>query len=408
MTESLAARALPWWRGPALVITCGAVILLLSIGTRATFGLFLDDISGSMGWGREVFAFAIAVQNIFWGLAQPFTGAIADRYGAARTIIVSGLLYAVGMYLMQASTTPLEITLTGGFLIGLAIAGSSFSVVLAAVARAFPPERRSLAFGICTAIASLGQFTLLPLGQGFITAYGWQTAVLLLGVLTLLIVPLALPLAGRSEGAGGDSAASWRIALGEAMRHRGYWLLTGGYFVCGFHVTFIGTHLPTYLRDSGLSAGTAAWALAIVGLFNVIGSFAAGMLGGRYRKPYILSAIYFGRAVVIAVYVLTPLSVASTFIFAAVMGLLWLSTVPVTTAVVGQIFGVRYLGMLAGIVFFSHQVGSFLGAWLGGLLFDETGSYQIVWWLSVVLGLAAGLINLPIDDRALRRAPAAA
>ncbi len=408
MTDTMAKAAAPWWRIPTIVVLAGALILLLSIGTRATFGIFLDDISTSMSWGREVFALAIAVQNIVWGLAQPFTGAIADRYGATRTIVVSGLLYAAGMYLMQASSTPLEITLTGGFMIGLAIAGSSFSVVLAAVARAFPPERRTIAFGICTAIASLGQFTLLPIGQGFITAYGWQTAILLLGALTLLIVPLALPLAGRSAGADSGSAASWRLALGEAMRHRGYWLLTAGYFVCGFHVTFIGTHLPTYLRDKGLDADTAAWALGIVGLFNVIGSFAAGVLGSRFRKPHLLAAIYFGRAVIITLYIMLPISVASTFVFAAVMGLLWLSTVPVTTAVVAQIFGVRYLGMLAGIVFFSHQVGSFLGAWLGGLLFDQTGSYAIVWWLSVALGLAAALINLPIDDRVLRRAPASA
>jgi len=408
MSATTQTRTTLWWRLPALVLVCGAAILLLSIGTRATFGIFLDDISVSMGWGREVFALAIAVQNIIWGLAQPFTGALADRYGAARTLVVSGLLYALGMYLMQASTTPLEITLTGGFLIGVAIAGTSFSVVLAAVARAYPPERRSFAFGVCTAIASLGQFSLVPLGQGFISAYGWQVAILLLGALTLLIVPLAMPLAGRSTGPGTDSAASWRLALGEAMRHRGYWLLTAGYFVCGFHVTFIGTHLPTYLRDSGMSATIAAWALAVVGLFNVLGSLAAGILGGRMHKPYLLAAIYFGRAVVISVYILLPISLASTFVFAALMGLFWLSTVPVTTAVVGQIFGVRYLGMLAGIVFFSHQVGAFLGAWLGGLLFDWTGSYGVVWWLSVALGLFAALINLPIDDRALRRAPASA
>lgn len=406
MTDTLAVPG-GRWRLAALVVLCGAFILFLAIGTRATMGLFVVDISASLGWGREVFALAIAVQNLVWGLAQPFTGAIADRYGAARTLAVAGLVYAAGMYLMQASTSPLEMTLTAGFLVGVAVAASSFSVVLSAVARVVPPERRSLAFGICTGIASAGQLVLLPVGQAFIDAYGWQVAVLLLGALTLLIVPLAVPLAGRSVGAESGSAASWTAALGEAFRHRGYWLLTGGYFVCGFHVTFIGLHLPPYLLDAGLTRENGAFALGIVGLFNILGSVLAGYLGGRYHKPYLLAAIYFGRAVVICGYILLPLSVASTYVFAALMGLLWLSTVPVTTAVVGQIFGVRYLGMLAGIVFFSHQIGAFLGAWLGGLLYDQTGSYAVVWWLSVALGLAAALINLPIDDRALRRAPAA-
>ena len=395
------------WRTPAIVVGVGCLIALISFGTRSGFGLFLTPMSTEFGWGREVFALAIAIQNLLWGLGQPFAGAIADRYGAGRVLAGGGLLYAAGLVLMSGASSPLELNLTAGLLIGIGLSGASFSIVLAAFGRMVDEKNRSWAFGLGTAAGSLGQFLMVPLGQAFLSAYGWQIALVLLGGCALLVVPLSTVLAGAPARIAGRQQ-SFGEALREAGGHSGFVLLTSGFFVCGFHVAFIQVHLPPYLVDLGLSPALGAWAIATVGLFNVVGAYASGVLGGRYSKKYLLSAIYLARAVVIAVFVLLPPSPTSVLVFSAAMGLLWLSTVPLTSGLVAQIFGTRYMAMLFGVVFFSHQVGAFIGVWLGGRLYDSTGSYEIVWWTSVVLGVAAAALHWPIDERSLVRAPAEA
>ncbi|MBL28109.1 MAG: MFS transporter [Rhodospirillaceae bacterium] len=390
--------------GVVWVIVAGCLVALLGLGTRSGFGLFLAPMSADLGWDRETFALAIAIQNLLWGLGQPFAGAIADRYGSGRVIAIGGLLFAAGIALMSQATTPTTLFLSTGVLVGLGLAGASFSIVLAGVARAVPEDRRSWAFGVITAAGSLGQFMIAPLGQAFIAAYGWSTALLLIAVLTLSIIPLARALTGRSGPSGADvDRQTVGQALREASCHSGYRFLTAGFFVCGFHVTFIQTHMPAYVTDLGLAASVGAWALALVGLFNVAGSYMSGVLGGRYSKKYLLSSLYFARAIAIAVFVSVPASEASVLIFSAVMGLLWLSTVPLTSGLVAQIFGPRYVGTLFGIVFLSHQLGAFLGVWLGGRVYDVTGSYEIVWWISVGLGIAAAILHWPIDERRLTR-----
>lgn len=396
------------WRTPLLVIIVGCTIALLNFGVRSGFGLFLEPISAANGWGREVFAFAIAIQTVLWGAGQPFAGAIADRYGSGRVLAGGAILYAAGVALTAYSTTPAMLHLTLGVLLGLGLAGTSFTVALAAIARMVPPEKRSWALGIGTAAGSMGQFLMVPLGQAFIAAYGWSFALILLSLFALAIVPLATVLAGKApEGSGPQQSLS--EALKEAGVQRSYWLLIFGFFVCGFHVSFIQTHLPAYIVDRGLDPATGAWALALVGLANVVGSYTAGVLGGKRSKKYLLSFIYGARAVVIAVFVLLPMTEISVLIFAFAMGLLWLSTVPLTSGLVAQIFGPRYMATLFGIVFFSHQVGGFLGVWLGGRLFDVTGSYDLVWWISIGLGIFAAIVHWPIDERPLVRvAPATA
>lgn len=392
-----------------VVIVAACMVGLLNFGVRAGFGLFLEPMSAANGWGREVFATAIAVQNLLWGAGQPFAGAIADRYGTARVLVAGGFLYAAGTMLMAVSTTPSAITLTGGLIVGMGLAGSSFAIALAAMARVVPEEKRSWALGLGTATGSLGQFLLVPLGQGFISAYGWQTALVLMGSLALLIAVLAPALKGKpAKPAAGGFDQSISEAVREAFAHRGYVLLFLGFFVCGFHVAFIQTHLPAYIVDKGLSPALGAWALGLVGLFNVIGAYSAGLLAGRYSKKYLLSIIYATRAVVIALFVLMPISTASVLVFSAAIGLLWLSTVPPTSGLVAHIFGPRYMATLFGIVFFGHQIGAFLGVWMGGVLYDATGSYDIVWWSGVALGIVAALLHWPIDERKLVRAPAAA
>lgn len=395
------------------LIAAGCMVGLLNFGVRSAFGLFLEPMSATHGWGREVFATAIAVQNLLWGAGQPFAGAIADRYGTARVLVVGGLLYAAGTALMAVSTTPTAITLTGGLIVGLGLSGSSFAIALSAMARMVPESRRAWVLGLGTATGSLGQFLMVPLGQGFISAYGWQTALVMLGGFAALIAALAPVLRGRpGHGEPGAGAAvlnqSLSQALREAMAHRGYVLLFLGFFVCGFHVAFIQTHLPAYIADEGLSPALGAWALGLVGLFNVIGAYSSGLLSGRISKSYLLSAIYLARAVVIALFLVLPISTASVLLFSAAMGLLWLSTVPPTSGLVAQIFGPRYMATLFGIVFFGHQIGAFLGVWLGGVLYDATGSYDIVWWGGVVLGVTAAALHLPIDGRAVQRPAAAA
>jgi MFS family permease len=388
-------------RTAVIAIACGSLVVLLSFGIRSSFGLFLQPMSLDLGWGREVFALAMALQNLVWGLPQPFVGAIADKWGTARTIVGGGALYALGVYLMSTTARAPELYFSAGVLVGLGLSGT-FGVVLAAVGRSVPPERRSAALGITTAVGSLGQFLLPPIGQAFVSAYGWQTALALLAFGSIATVAVAGGLRGRMETSG-LGQQTIRQALAEAGRHSGFLYLTAGFFVCGWHVAFIAVHLPAYLADGGIPTEVAAWCLALVGLFNVIGSYAAGVLGGRLSKKYCLSILYLTRSVVILLFIMLPLSVGSALLFAAAMGLLWLSTVPLTSGLVAQIFGLRYMAPLFGIVFLSHQVGSFLGVWLGGYLYDAYGSYDLIWWLSIALGLVAALLHWPIDERAVPR-----
>lgn len=392
------------WRTATIVLICGGIVLSLSIGIRQSFGLFLAPMSTDLGWGREVFAFAIAVQNILWGATQPFFGMAADRWGGGRILAVSGALYALGLYLMSTTADVAAFNISAGLLIGLALSGTSFAVVLGAVGRAFPPEKRSAALGIASAGGSFGQFIMVPLGQAAIDAYGWSLTFVLLACLAALMVALAVPLAGKPQVAA-DAGGSQSIgeALAEARRHPGFLYLNAGFFVCGFHITFIGTHLPAYLTDLGLSATAASVSLALVGLFNIIGSLACGAAGGRYSKKYLLSGVYLARSAIILAFLLAPASNLSAYLFGAGMGLLWLGTVPLTSALVAQIFGPRYMSTLFGIVFFSHQVGAFLGVWLGGRIYDTTGSYDTVWWIAIALGLLAAALHLPINERPVPR-----
>ena len=391
------------WRTPTIVLVCAGTILTIAMGIRGGFGLFLQPISADLGWGRQTFALAIAVQNLVWGMSQPFAGMVADRFGSARVMAAGCVLYVLGLVTMSIVTAPWLFILTGGVLIGVGLSGVTFSVVSGILGRTFPPEKRSMVLGISAAAGSFGQFAVLPLTQWLIAGGGWQYALLALAGVALLIAPLTAAMVERREGQVHAFQQSASQAMGEALGHRGYVLLTLGFFVCGFQVVFVAVHLPAYLADRGLPAHVAVTALALIGLFNILGTYWAGWLGGRISKKYILSFNYFARAVVFALFFWLPVTTFSVYAFAVALGLLWLSTVPVTNGLVAQIFGVRYLAMLTGFTFFSHQVGSFLGAWLGGKLYDTTGSYDIVWYLTIALGVVAGLINLPIDERAIKR-----
>jgi MFS family permease len=393
----------PDWRTPTIVLVASAVILSIGMGIRHGFGLFLSPVSVEMGWGRETFALAIAVQNLTWGITQPFTGMLADRFGSAKILIAGCLLYALGLVTMSFSTSPWLFVLTAGVLIGTGQSGVTYSVVSGVLGRKVSPEKRSMALGISAAAGSFGQFAMLPFTQWMLSTLGWHDTLFILAAVALLIVPLAAFMVERREGNVHAFQQSAREAMNEAIGHRGYILLTLGYFVCGFQVVFVGVHLPSYLADRGMPPHVAVTALALVGVFNIVGTYIAGWLGGRMSKKYILSFIYFARAVVFAVFFWLPLSAVSVYGFAIALGMLWLSTVPVTNGLVAQIFGVRYMAMLTGFAFFSHQVGSFLGAWLGGKLYDTTGSYDVVWYLAMALGIVAGLINLPIDERTIKR-----
>ena len=376
---------------------------MLALGTRQGFGLFLRPMSIDLGWGREAFSFAIALQNLVWGCAMPFMGAIADRYGAGRVLAAGGLAYGAGLLAMAHSATPLAFNVAAGLLVGFGLACTGFGVVMAVVARAFPPEKRSLAVGIVGACGSFGQFAMLPWGQALIVAYGWFGALVILGLLSFLIVPLGAALAGRNA-AEHESGQSIAAALAEATQHRGFWLLTGSFFVCGFQTIFVMTHLPAYLVDKGLTAGQGMTALAVVGLFNVFGSYGCGVLGGRYSKRLLLTWIYVIRALAITVFIAAPLTAAGTYLFAAVLGLTWLGTVPLTNSLVGQIFGVKYLSTLFSIAFLGHQLGAFVGAWAGGAVFDATGSYHLVWVTAIALSIVAAALCVPINERSLRPA----
>jgi predicted MFS family arabinose efflux permease len=391
------------WRTPTVVLICAGLVLTLSMGIRHGFGLFLQPMSTDLGWGRETFALAMAVQNLLWGVTQPFAGMLADKYGTAKVVLGGAFLYVLGLFTMAHASTPVMLVLTAGVLIGTGLSGLTFSIVAGVLGRRFPPEQRSMALGISAAAGSFGQFAMLPATHYLLTTLGWYGALIALGVIGLAIVPLAAALVEKRMSGDHAFKQSAGEAMSEAFSHRGYVLLTLGFFVCGFQVVFVGVHLPAYLADKGLTGNVAVTALMLIGLFNIVGTYATGWLGGRMPKRYILSAIYFGRAVVIALFLWLPITVWTVYAFAIALGLLWLSTVPPTNSIVAQVFGVRYLSMLAGFTFFSHQIGSFLGAWMGGRLYDTLGSYDLVWYLSIALGILAGLINLPIDEKAIAR-----
>lgn len=391
------------------VLACGAAIVTLSMGIRHGFGLWLQPVTMDRGWTRETFAFALAVQNIAWGLAGPFAGMLADRYGAWRVLVVGGVLYGVGLVLMALSTSGLAFTGSAGVLLGMAQSGTTYAVVYGVIGRNIAAERRSWAMGVVASAGSFGQFLMVPVENGLIGGIGWQNALIVLGCAALAIAPLAF--FGLKEPARGP-ATGFQQSMGQALReafgHRSFRWLMAGYFVCGFQVVFIGVHMPSYLKDHGLAPGVATTALALIGLFNVFGTYTAGVLGQHMPKPMILTGIYVLRSVVIVTFLLVPLTPMSVYLFAATMGFLWLSTVPPTNAVVAQVFGVQYLSMLGGFVFLSHQVGAFLGAWLGGKLYDATGSYDLVWWIAAALGIFAALANLPVRETPIARPPSPA
>lgn len=385
-----------------LVIIAGCLISMITFGIRSDFGLFTKPISDELGWGREVYSLAIALQNLLWGVFQPIAGAIADRYGTARTLAVGAVIYVAAMIMVPYASTPIELYLTAGILAGIGIATASFAIVMTSFARAVPESQRSWVLGIATAAGSLGQFVFVPIGQGFINAFGWQWAMIYLAFFVLLVLPLAWPLRGKSEQTGanpGESDLTLLQAFAKAFAHPSYILLMFGFFVCGFHVAFIAAHLPADLVDHGLSASAGAWCLAIVGFFNIIGAYSAGVIGGKLPKQYILSVLYFGRAVAITAFVMIPVSIYSAVLFSGFIGLFWFSTVPLTAGLVAAMFGTRYMGTLFGFVFLSHQVGSFIGVWLGGKIYDATGSYDMMWWAGVAFAIVAMLVHLPIKER---------
>jgi MFS family permease len=400
--------AMAQWRTPLIIVLCGCLIGAIGFGPRAALGLFLTPMSSTYSWSRDVFSLALAIQVLVWGTAQPFVGAIADRFGSLRVLAAGAIFYCAGLVLMAYSTTPGMLDFSAGVMTGLGIAGSSFTIVIAAFGKLMPPHMRSLAFGAGTAAGSFGQFLFSPLAIGFIDWFGWQHALVAFGIVTLLMIPLATavstpPMDMTTKG-GAASHQSLLQALAEAFGHRSYVLLVLGFFTCGFQLLFITVHLPAYLVDRGLSVDAGAWAIGIIGLFNIIGSFGAGWLGDRMPKRYLLSIIYLLRSLAVIVFITLPVTTASALIFGAAMGLLWLSTVPPTSALVAIMFGTRWMAMLFGFAFFSHQVGGFLGVWLGGILFATTGSYDVVWWLSVAFGVLSALINLPIIEKPTARA----
>jgi len=390
---------------PLGVILAGCIIALIGFGIRSSFGIFLEPMTTARGWDRETFALALAIQNLLWGAGLPIAGALADKWGPARVLAFGAIMYAAGIWGMAHAETGMALHLTGGVLTGLGVSFTAFSIALAAMAKVVSPERRSWALGLGTAAGSLGQVIFSPMAQAFIANFGWQDALFILAATSLLIIPFALSLPKGDLTDPAMAAAEQTIgeAFREAIGHQGYVLLTIGFFVCGFHVAFITVHFPAYVNDLGLRPEIGAYAIALVGLFNIAGSFLSGLAGQWWSKKSSLSFIYFMRAITIAALMLAPKTEFTIYLFAAVMGLLWLSTVPLTTGIVAQIFGARYMATLFGIVFFSHQIGSFSGIWLGGYLYDRTGSYDMVWWAGVVLGLLAALIHLPINERPLPR-----
>ena len=394
----------------AQILICGATIVTLSMGVRHGFGLWLQPITQAQEWNRETYSLAMAIQNLSWGFFGIFAGMAADRFGAFRVLMGGALLYALGLFGMATASTPFLFSLTAGVLIGAAQAGTTYAVIYGVIGRNISADKRSWAMGVAAAAGSFGQFLMVPIEGQLIYQFGWQNALIMLSIAVLLILPLAYGLREPAFRGGAAPVREQTIlqALREAARYPSFQLLMAGYFVCGFQVVFIGVHMPSYLRDHDFPPHVASYALALIGLFNVVGTYAAGVLGQKLAKRKILAAIYMGRAVVISVFLAAPLTPTSVYIFSAVMGVLWLSTVPPTNAIVAGIFGVQHLSMLGGFVFFSHQIGSFLGVWLGGFLYDATGNYDVVWGIAIALGIAAALLNLPIKENSITRQPAAA
>jgi MFS family permease len=402
------------WRTPLVILFCGCLIGLLGFGSRSTFGFFLGPMTNANGWGRDVFALALAIQMLLWGATQPFAGALADRFGAVWVLATGAVVYAAGTVWMAHAHTALELHLSAGVMVGLGLGGCSFTLVLGAFGKLLPESWRTIAFGAGTAAGSFGQFLFSPLSVALIREVGWQETLMIFGGLVLLIVPLAMMIAAPRRAAGTPAPVrtapgqTVSQALAEAFGHRSYVLLVLGYFTCGFQLFFIAVHLPAYLVDRGLSIETGGWAIAVIGLANIVGSVSAGYIANFMPRRFLLSLIYFGRSAVILAYILAPPSTAATMAFSAVIGLLWLSTIPPTSALVAIMFGQRWLTMLLGVAFFSHQVGGFLGVWLGGVLFERTGSYDVIWWGTILLGIASAVINLPIVEKPVARPAAAA
>ena len=394
---------------PFVILVAGSMCVLLAMGLRASFGLFLIPMLSDLEWNREIFAIALALQNLFWGLLQPFASAAAEKWGTGRIIALGGALYAAGLYLMGNVSNPTTLHISAGLMIGAAQSGCALAVVLGAVGRAMPEKKRSWGLGIVMAAGGVGQFTVVPMGQALLQSFNWSSALVLFSALACAIIFCAYPLRTSKASTSPPSniktteLLSMSNALREAFFHKGFWLLTIGFYVCGFHVAFIAVHLPAYLTDLGLPSSAGAWAISVIGIFNIFGSYVAGILGDKLRKKYLLSFLYFARAAVFLIFLLLPVTFGSVIFFSACLGLLWLSTVPLTSGLVAQIFGTRYMGTLFGIVFLSHQIGSFMGIWLGGYLFDYYGSYSPVWWAGVFLGFAAAIIHWPINDRAIVR-----
>ena len=383
-----------------ILVIAGCLVAAVTNGIRTSFGLFTLPMSAEMGFSRESWGLAMAIQNLAWGIAQPFAGGLADRFGTARVIVGGMVVYALGIVLMVYSTDGTLLALSAGVVVGVGIAASSFSLVMAAFGRHVPQEKRAMIFGIATAASSFGQFVFAPIGQGFISAFGWSTALLYLAAILALAIPLTLALRGRAQSVPGQADMPFMQALARAWGHGSYRLLVIGFFVCGFHIAFINVHMPAFLvQECGLSPEIGSWSIAVIGLFNILGSLLAGYLGGRLPKQLLLAGIYLTRAIAIAIFVLFPVTEVTAFVFSAMMGLLWLSTVPLTAGLVSLFFGPRYMGMLYGMAFLSHQLGSFAGVWLGGYAFDVTGSYSIVWYLGILLGLASAAIHIPIRER---------
>jgi len=396
MSSITASRSIA---APLLVlIVAGCAVAAVTNGIRTSFGLLTLPITADLGMTREAWGMALAIQNLAWGIAQPFAGGLADKFGTAKVVVGGLLIYALGLALMTISPDGTTLSLTAGVITGVGVATSSFSIVMGAFGRSVPQEKRPLIFGVATAASSFGQFAFAPIGQAFIQGFGWQSTLIYAAALLVLIIPLTYALRGRAQHTTGQADLKFMEALSKAWGFGSYRLLVIGFFVCGFHIAFINVHLPAYLVQCGLSPDVGGWSIAVIGVFNIAGSLLAGYLGGKLPKQLLLATIYVGRAIAIALFMLFPVTLTSALLFSAVMGLLWLSTVPLTAGLVTLFFGARYMGMLYGLAFLSHQLGSFLGVWLGGYAFDTTGSYSIVWYLGIILGLASAALHLPIKE----------
>jgi MFS family permease len=395
------------WRTPLVIVVCGCLIGMLTFGPRSTFGFFMQPMSREFSWGRDVFGLALAIQNLLWGMGQPFAGAIADRFGTLRVIAAGAVMYAAGLIVMRYASTPVSLDLSAGVLIGFGLSGCSFNLVLSAFGKLLPPEWRGVALGAGTAAGSFGQFVFAPFGVAMLDNFGWRPALIVFAGLMLLVVPLSLALAtptiSDSKAVATTDQQTFKHALAEAFGHRSYVLLVLGFFTCGFQLAFITVHLPAYLVDRGMPVQTGGWVIAVIGLFNIVGSLSVGWLQSRLPKRYILSAIYFTRAMSIVAFITFPITTFSAIAFGVVTGLTWLSTIPPTSSLVALMFGTRWLATLYGFAFFSHQVGGFLGVLLGGIVFEKFGSYTPIWWLSVLFGVLSALSNLPIVEAPVAR-----